>query len=131
MSQGHWVRTPSRLGFETDKAAIGTACDAFIKDVLKPRFLPEIRPTEFNYPIDIRGRWHATSYRFIQRYRSGFAHNAGSEFDAPFTRLEYVGRDCFHLSYFRHTGKWHRLYENASFTEALRLIESDGLLHPH
>lgn len=36
-----------------EKAAIGAACDRFIGDVLKPKFLPEIKPTKFNYPIDI------------------------------------------------------------------------------
>src|SRR5262245_44628019 len=66
------------------------ACQAFIDQVLKPRFLPEVRPTEYNYPIDINGRWLGSNYRFIQRNRSGFVDNAGSGFDAPFTRLEYV-----------------------------------------
>ena len=91
----------------------------------------EVRPTEFNYPIDINGRWHGSNYRFIRRYRSGFVDNAGWEFDAPFTRLEYVAGDLFHLSYLRHTGQWHRLYCEVSLSQALSLIESDGLLHPH
>jgi hypothetical protein len=32
---------------------------------LKPRFLPTIRPTQFNYPIDILGKWHGNHYRFV------------------------------------------------------------------
>jgi hypothetical protein len=88
-------------------------------------------PNGVNYPIDLNGRWHGSNYRFIQRYRSRFVDNAGWEFDAPFTRLEYVARDRFHLSYLRHTGQWHRLYCEVSLSRALRLIESDGLLHPH
>ena len=40
---------------EREKQKIVAACDAFVRDVLKPRFLPEIRPSEFNYVIDIRG----------------------------------------------------------------------------
>jgi hypothetical protein len=31
-------------------------------DADMPRFLPTINPTQFNYPIDIRGKWHGTSY---------------------------------------------------------------------
>jgi hypothetical protein len=31
----------------------------FIRDVLKPRFLPQVRPTEWNYVIDIHGAWAA------------------------------------------------------------------------
>ena len=40
-----------------EKAAIGATCDRFISAVSKPKFLPEIKPTEFNYPIDILGKW--------------------------------------------------------------------------
>ncbi|MEI1251642.1 hypothetical protein V8P78_27085 [Rhizobium sp. 6AS6] len=55
-----------------EKQAIIAACEAFIRDILKPRFLPEIRPTEWNYVVDIRGSWAGNRYRFMQRYRSGF-----------------------------------------------------------
>ena len=67
-----------------EKSAVTSACQNLIDDFLKPRFLPTIRPTQFNYPIDILGKWHGTKYRFIQRYRSGFQENLGEEFDAPF-----------------------------------------------
>jgi hypothetical protein len=39
--------------------AITVACQRFIDEFLKPRFLPVICPTEFNYPIDIlQVAWH-------------------------------------------------------------------------
>ena len=38
---------------EAEKTAITVACQRFIDEFLKPRFLPVIRPTEFNYPIDV------------------------------------------------------------------------------
>jgi hypothetical protein len=72
------------------KTAIAVACERFIGEMLKPRFLSEIRPTQFNYPIDIFGKWRGSKYRFITRYRSGFPHNLGEEFDSPFTRLDHV-----------------------------------------
>jgi hypothetical protein len=71
-----------------EKAAIVAACEAFIRDVLKPRFLPKIIPTEWNYVIDIHGAWAAGRYRFMQRYRSGMEHNRGEEFDVPFARVD-------------------------------------------
>ena len=113
-----------------EKAAVTAACERFIDAVLKPRFLPAIRPTEFNYPIDIRGRWHGDRYRFIQRYRSGFPDNAGEEFDAAFTRLDWRMRDRFDLMWHRHTGQWYRLYTMLPLAEALHTIETDGILHP-
>jgi hypothetical protein len=51
-----------------EKSAVTAACQHLIDDFLKPRFLPTIRPTQFNYPVDILGKWHGTKYRFIQRY---------------------------------------------------------------
>lgn len=52
---------------DLEKAAITATCQRFIDDVLKPRFLPTIRPTPFNYPIDLLGKWHGDRYRFLQR----------------------------------------------------------------
>ena len=68
----------------SEKAAITHTCQAFIDTVLKPRFLPNVHVTPFNYPVDIQGKWHGSKYRFMQRYRSGFDDNRGEEFDAPF-----------------------------------------------
>lgn len=96
-----------------------------------PRFLPEIRPSQFNYPIGIYGKWHGGRYRFIQRYRCVWPDAIEPEFDAPFARLEYVGRDRFGVSFRRHTERWFCLYRSLSLVEALQTIERDGLLHPH
>jgi hypothetical protein len=113
-----------------EKALITTACQKFIDQVLKPRFLPVIRPTEFNYPVDIRGKWFGSRYRFVQRYRSGFPENLGEEFDAPFARLDWVSRDRFDIQWHRHTGTWFCLYRDRSLAEAIKILETDGILHP-
>src|ERR1700738_4886495 len=55
-----------------EKSAVPAACQHLIDDFLKPRFLPTILPTQFNYLVDILGKWHGTRYRFIPRYRYGF-----------------------------------------------------------
>lgn len=113
-----------------EKQMIVAACEAFIADVLKPRFLPEVRPTEWNYVIDIHGAWAAGRYRFMQRYRSGMAHNSGEEFDAPFARIDRIGPDRFDIYWMRHTGKWWRLHVGVTLAEALHILETDGVLHP-
>ena len=115
---------------ESEKALITAACQRFIDDVLKPRFLPTVRPTEFNYPVDIQGKWQGSRYRFIQRYRSGFPDNLGEEFDAPFVRLDWLSRDRFNIQWHRHTGAWFCLHRGKSLAQALKLIETDGILHP-
>jgi len=113
-----------------EKSAITATCQTFIDTVLKPRFLPVITPTEFNYPVDIQEKWHGSKYRLLQRYRSGFSDNLGEEFDAPFTRLDWIGQDKFDVQWHRHTGQWLRIYQSLSRAEALGAIESNGILHP-
>jgi hypothetical protein len=96
------------------------AREKFIAKVVTPRFLPEIRPTQFNYSITIYGKWHSNKYRFITRYRSDDPRSYEPVFEAPFARLER-----FDLSYHRHTGEWFCLFERVSLAEALDLIASD------
>ena len=114
----------------SEKTAVTAACKELIEGFLKPRFLPAIRPTEFNYPVDILGKWHGTKYRFIQRYRSGFKDNLGEEFDSPFARLDWIGRDRFDIRWHRHTGEWYLLHRGLSLATAIDTLKNDGLLHP-
>ena len=133
MGKRRWVWAPKRvraLPPEDEKAAIVAACDKFVTDVLKPRFLAEIRPTEFNYPVDLYGKWHGGRYRFIERFRTNGRDAIVPEFDHAFVRLDYLAHDCFDVMWHRHTGQWWRLYHSVSFAEALRCIEQDGHLHP-
>lgn len=134
MTGKQWVfvgmRARTKQVSPTEKAAITAACERFIAEVLKPRFLPEIRPTEFNYPIDLYGKWHGGRYRFIQRFRSDHPDRITPEFEAPFARLDYIDRDRFDLFWQRHTGEWRCLHESISLTEALHLIEAESLLQP-
>ena len=88
--------------------------------MLIPRHLPEIRPhAEFNYPVGIHGKWQGNKYRFITRYKSDSANLIADGFDAPFARLEYVAHDCFDLSWHRHIGTWHTVFERLTLRDAL------------
>jgi hypothetical protein len=126
-----WVKT---LAAE-EKAAIAARCNRFIAETLKPRFLPEIRRTQFNYPVDIFGKWRGNKYSFITRYRSGFSDNEGEEFDAPFTRLDHVEEHPsdirFDVMWRRHTGQYWRAHSSVTLEEALHLIETEPLLQPN
>ena len=132
-SQGRWVRV--RALSVQERAEVAAACERFIDGTLKPRFLPEVRPTPFNYPINIFGKWRGSKYSFIVRYRSGFPDNAGEEFDAAFTRLDYLEEllteTRFDLLWRRHTGQWWRSRASVTLEEGLRLIETEPHLQPH
>ena len=122
-----WVYVCGRAGNKpspSEKPVIIATCEAFIANVLRPRFLPEIKPREIgNYPIAIYGKWHGNKYRFITRYRSDDPRSYEPEFEAPFARIDYVGRNCFDLCWHRHTGEWVPMSERISLTEALQSIE--------
>ena len=133
VARAGWVYVGGHAGNKpspTEKAAITMACEKFIAKGLTPRFLPEIRATEFNYPVVIYGKWHGNKYRFLTRYRSDDPGSYAPEFDAPFARLDYVSRDCFDLSWHRHTGEWFCVFERLSLAEALHLIESEPYFVP-
>ena len=120
----------SARSFAAEKPAVTEACQQLIDQFLKPRFLPGVRPTQLNYPVDILGKWHGAKYRFIQRYRSGFEDNHGEEFDAPFARLDWVGPNRFDIQGHRHTGQWFRLHYSLTLADAIDTLKSNGLLHP-
>ena len=116
-----------------EKAAIAATCDRFISGILKPKFLPEIKPAEFNYPVDILGKWRGDNYSFIVRFRSGFPENKGEEFDSAFARLDYAPKDAetrFNVMWRRHTGQWWPIHFSLTLEEALAALESDGVLRP-
>ena len=127
-----WVRV--RTLTKEDKAAVAAICQRFICETLKPRFLPEIRPTTFNYPVDIFGKWRGDKYSFITRYCSGFPDNLGEEFDSAFTRFDHVGEflaeNRFDVMWHRHTGQWFRLHAAVTLEEGLHLISTEEMLQP-
>lgn len=121
---------PVRPG-EAEKQAIIAACETFIRDVLKPRFLSKITPTQWNYVVDIGGAWAGGRYRFFHRYRSGFEDNRGEEFNAPFARIDRMGPDKFDIYWHRHNGTWWPLYAGVTLAEALHILETDPVLRPY
>ena len=128
-----WMRVRQLSPKEKDDLA--AACKRFIDERLTPRFLPEVRPTGFNYPVALHGRWRGRSYSFLTRYRSGFADNLGEEFDAPFARLDHVeekfDRVAFDVMWRRHTGRFWPLRSDVTLEEAFAIIETEELLWPN
>lgn len=130
-AQKRWVRV--KVLSAAEKAAITSACERLI-ETLRPRFLPEVRPDAYNYPVAILGKWRGSKYSFITRYRSGHDHNFGAEFDAPFARLDYLeewlSEIRFDVMWHRHTGQWWRVLTSVPLADALHMIETDPVLHP-
>ncbi|NJS14729.1 MAG: hypothetical protein HC788_09165 [Sphingopyxis sp.] len=128
-----WVRVKELS--KDEKQQISLRCAAFIAEQLAPRFLPEIMPTEWNYPIALHGKWRGSKYSFFIRYRSGFDDNAGEEFDSAWVRLDH-DEECltetrFHIMWHRHTGQWYPYHGSATLDDALDMIANDPVLQPH
>lgn len=73
----------------------------------------------------------ARRFHRAEQTRSGFADNRGEEFDAPFVRLDWIAPDHFNIQWHRHTGAWFCLYRGKTLAQALKLIETDGILQPN
>jgi hypothetical protein len=115
---------------EHEKQMVIAMCDRFIREVLQPKFLPAVVPTEWNYPVGIHGKWHGGRFRFVRRFRSDRPDAIAPEFDAPFARIEWVAPGLFDVSYHRYTGEWWKLFGRVRLEEALHLIETESLLQP-
>jgi hypothetical protein len=134
VARGVWGLSAKKSGFKLaphEKLAIGETCEKIVSDIFIPHCLPTVTPSDFNYPIKISGGWYGQSYRFATRYRSGFPENLGEEFDAPFSRIEFVARDRANLAYFRHTGQWWTIFHAMPTAEALAEISSNKLFWPN
>jgi hypothetical protein len=130
MSRGVWVEVPVPPK-PADKAAITARCESFVEEVLRPRFFAQITPhPTFNYAVGLRGAWHGTAYRFLQRWRTGTSRQPPEEWEIGFARLRHFRGGRFELAYFRHTDQWWPLGAELSLEEALAEIEYNPLLQP-
>ena len=131
--QWQWVYTggskPRKVP-HGEKAAITTACERLIADVLLPRYLPRIEPTPYNYPVGIRGSWHANKYRFQTEYRCGAPDSMIEGFEHPFARIDWVSKDRYDLSWMRHNDKWVRMYGPITLDEALSAMANESFFQP-
>lgn len=127
MAKGVTKRVWVKVLAAEEKAAIAARCERLIAEKLKPRFLPEIRPTKLNYPVGMSGRWRGSKYSFIVRFRSGWPDNTGEEFDEAYARLDHVEERLdelrFDVMWHRHTGQWWRRHAAVTLDEALMHVE--------
>jgi hypothetical protein len=111
----------------SEKAVIVAAREAFIGDVLKPRFLPQIRPADAMELCD-RHPWRVGGGTIPLHAALQVGHGAQSRRRAQCALRP--GPDRFDIYWMRHTGKWWCLHLGVTLAEALRILETDGVLHP-
>ena len=76
----------------------------------------------WNYIVDLFTKWHGSYFYFVAKYACPGPNAISPFFEAPFTRLEYVGENRFNLSFMRHTGKWVEVEQELRIAKALESI---------
>lgn len=127
----------SRRGTWTRAAALSDALRREVtrrgEDLLARKFKPLLahetgmRKHGFNYAVAVFSEWRGQSFYFCVRYR---IPEPVEEFVVRSTRLEYAGRDRFHLAYFRHTDRWKPVYHGLTLDECFEAIEQEEIFWP-
>ena len=122
----------SRSGIsDAFKAEVTREANRLIDSVLKPKYvMPHAEDERFNYIIDIFGKWYHSYFYFCATYRVAGENPVPPTFETKFTRMEYAGSNCFHLSFMRHTGQWVQVYDDLTLDECLAYVKDDEFFQP-
>jgi hypothetical protein len=113
------------------KADVVTRANELLTGVLQPRYIqPPPENPQFNYIVDLYGKWYQRYFYFCATYRVPGPDAAVSGFEAKFARLEYAGAQCFHLAFEQHTGQWVELYRSLPLDECLTAIQDEPFFMP-
>ncbi len=128
-----WVFSPKSLPKpqvpDDLKAEVLSEADILIEEFLKPNFIKKPpKNWHWNYIIAIHAKWHGSFFYFIATFRS--PKGITPTFEAPFTRLEYVGNRRFNMAYMRHTGKWWEVHQRLSLEKCLQVIREEEIFQP-
>ena len=121
---------PSAAFSEAERVRVTAACERFIDEFLRPRFLPSIRPTEFNYPVDILGKWHGPSIASSSATAPASRKISVRSSTRPSLDSTGISPDRFDIQWHRHTGEWFRLHRGLTLVKAIETLGSDGILRP-
>jgi len=129
----YWVWAPAKPKKVPDflKRQVSAKANSLVEESLKPEHVkPPPKNPKFNYIVDIYTKWRGRFFCFLGKYATPSADRIAPFFEIGFARLEYAGKDRFHLAYFRHTGEWWQIRSDLSLDEALNCIKDGGSFHP-
>lgn len=111
---------------EALKMEVTTKANELIETVLKPKYIqpPSANP-QFNYIVNIYGKWYHKAFYFCAEYRVAGPHPTQPNFEAKFARMQFAGNRRFHLSFMRYTGQWIQIYTDLTVDECIEAIRDD------
>ena len=111
---------------ESLKIEVTTKANELIENVLKPKYIqPPPENPQFNYIVDIYGKWYHKAFYFCAEYRVAGPNPTVPSFEVKFARMQYAGNRRFHLSYMRHTGQWIQIYTDLTVDECIESVRDD------
>ncbi len=130
-----WVysspKTPASKVPTGVKDFVQQKANELVETFLKARYIkPPPKGYRFNYLVDIYTKWYRHYFYLCGKYRSPGPHALSPFFETKFARLEYRGRDQFHLAFMRYTGEWIELYHNLSLDECLARVKEEPFFQP-
>ncbi len=130
--QKRWTYSPSKPKVpESIKSSVKAKADELVDTVLKPQHIkPPPDDMVLNYVVDIYTKWYRNYFYFCAKYANPGPYAISPHFETKFARLEYAGKERYHLSYMRHTDKWWEIYQDLSLDECLDTIRDDPLFMP-
>lgn len=130
-----WVYSPPKPSkskiSDSIKAEVVRKANDLIESFLKPEFVkPCPVDTEWNYIVDIHGKWYRNWFYLCSKYRCPAPNCIAEFFETKFARFEYIGDGKFNLAFIRHTGQWVETEEGLPLEECLERVRNDSLFQP-
>jgi RNase P subunit RPR2 len=111
------------------KYSIKSECQPLVED-FKRQYIKENPDKSNNYVVDIYTKWNRNYLYFCQKFKSEHPNRTKDEFEDKFVRLEFLAKDTFNISYFRHTGQWSLVDTNITLKECLEMIQNIPTFQP-
>ncbi len=124
-----WVYVGPRKVSPEEKEQIEKAFAPVIAK-LKEDHIIEKPPKNSNYISDIQSKWYRHYFYLYSNYKCPSPTAIIDGFENKFARLEYMGKDQFHLSFMRYTGEWVELGHRIPLKECIQSILEGDFFQP-
>jgi len=115
---------------EVQKLSLETKVLALVNSEFAPQITAPPPDYEFNYIDSLFHKWRGNSLSLLCKYKSNHPNRLSDSFEVGYTKIECNSPKSYSLSYFRHTGKWHKVYSGLSLEETLQAIQNEQIFHP-
>lgn len=116
---------------EEKRLEIESRCKPLIEN-FKELFVAKKPNKDYDYIVDIYGRWIKSSFYFCEKYQNDNRLD-DKEFEVKFAKLSYKpfgNQDLFDLFYFKSNDTWTSIEAGLPLDTCLKLIEDLPNLHP-